>query len=45
MAVKMGLSVKRLGFHPKAVSMEQYAKYFLDGLNPDWLERNKYKLV
>ena len=43
--MKMGISIKRLGNHPNAVSMEKYAKYFIDKKNPDWLERNNYELV
>ncbi len=48
--MKMGVSIKRLmlfgnPMHRLAVSMERYAKYFLDAYNDDWLERNDYTLV
>lgn len=44
-ASKMGFSKTRLRMHPKAVSMEQYAEYFLDGKDDGWLLRNDYRLV
>lgn len=43
--VAMGFSLSRLKMHPSAVSMEQYAKYFIDEIDPDWLERNDYVIV
>lgn len=43
--VAMGFSLKRLKNHPKSVSMESYAKKFIDGHNGKWLERNNYKLI
>lgn len=45
MAVKMGLSIRRLAMHPKAVPMEQYAKYFIDKIDVDWLKRNNYQFI
>jgi len=43
--VAMGFSLSRLTMHPNAVSMEEYARYFLDDSDPDWLERNDFELV
>lgn len=48
--MRMGLSghfLKMSGnpLHKYAVSMETYARYFLDGIDPDWLARNDYELV
>ncbi len=43
--MKMGISIKRLGNHPYAVSMEDYAMYFIDKIDADWLQRNNYELV
>ena len=43
--VAMGFSTTRLKNHPNAVSMELYAKYFLDKIDPLWLERNDFVLV
>jgi len=42
--VAMGFSRSRLAFHPNAVSMEMYAKYFIDRINLKWLKRNDYEL-
>ena len=44
-AVAMGFSLSKLQMHPMAVSMEQYAKYFIDKIDLGWLERNDYSLV
>jgi len=43
--VRMGVSPKMNGYHPKAVPMVQYAKYFIDVSNPAWLKNNDYELV
>jgi len=43
-AVAMGFKVSQLKWHPKAVPMEQYARYFLDKSDMEWLERNDYEL-
>jgi len=43
--VAMGFSLRRLGMHPNAISMEQYTKYFIDESDLAWLERNDYILV
>lgn len=42
--VAMGFSASKLIFHPKAVSMQEYAKYFLDQVDTDWLKRNDFVL-
>ena len=43
--VKMGFSQSRRGLHPKAVTMEKYAEYFLDGKDDSWLLQNNYRLI
>lgn len=43
--VAMGFSLKRLANHPKSISMEAYAKYFLDNWDSKWLKRNNYQLI
>ena len=53
--IRMGVSHKRRGifrrgyrvYHPKAVSEETYARYFLDGEKDDkaWLKRNRYVIL
>ena len=43
--VAMGFSLSRLARHPSARSMEDYTKYFIDEIDPDWLKRNDYVLV
>jgi hypothetical protein len=40
--VMMGFSLSRLDEHPKSVTMEQYALYFLDEYDPKWLKRNDF---
>lgn len=44
-AVSMGFKASQLKMHPMAVPMEQYARYFLDQADNDWLDRNDYELV
>jgi len=41
-AFHMGVSDKSFHWHPKALEMEQYAKYLIDGLNPEWAARNDF---
>lgn len=43
--VMMGLSGKNWEMHPKSVSMERYARYFLDKIDHEWLKRNDYELL
>jgi len=43
--VIMGFSLSRLKNHPNAIPMQRYAEFFLDDRNPEWLERNDYKLI
>ena len=43
--MKMGISGNTWAQHPKSVSMEQYAKYFIDRVDLDWLKRNSFELV
>lgn len=48
--MKMGLSghfLEKSGnpMHKKSIPMEQYAMYFLDNADPEWLKRNDYVLV
>lgn len=43
--VAMGFSLSRLSMHPKSIPMSQYAKYFIDHINPTWLKRNNYQLI
>lgn len=45
MAVKMGLSLRRLRMHPNAVSMEGYAKYFIDKIDLAWIKRNDFQFI
>lgn len=45
MGVKMGLSIKRLAMHPKSVPMEQYAKFFIDKVDMDWIDRNNFQFI
>lgn len=49
-AMKMGISQKRIWNskdprHKHAVPMEEYAKYFIDKIDADWLARNNYVLM
>jgi len=41
----MGISMKSMWWHPKSVSMEHYAKYFIDKIDPDWIKRNDFEFV
>ena len=43
--IAMGFSIKNLEMHPKSVPMEQYAKYFIDESDPEWLKRNDFELL
>lgn len=43
--MKMGVSGRTFKQHPNSVSMESYAQYFLDKVDPAWLKRNRYELV
>ncbi len=43
--VAMGFSRRRMDLHLKSVSMEEYAKYFIDRSDSKWLKRNNYELV
>lgn len=43
--VAMGFSTSKLTQHPKAVPMEQYARYFIDRIDEDWIKRNDFELV
>ena len=43
--IMMGLKGDTWIMHPKSVSMEAYAKYFLDLVDRDWLARNDYELT
>lgn len=42
--IAMGFSLKTLMFHKSAMSMEEYARIFLDGADPFFLKRNDYEL-
>ena len=42
--VKMGFSLSEMKMDKRSVPMEVYAQYFLDGTNPQWLERNDFEL-
>lgn len=42
--VKMGFSLKELAMDKRSVPMETYARYFLDNIDPDWMERNNFEL-
>lgn len=43
--IMMGLKGDTWVMHPKSVPMTQYASYFLDDADPDWLKRNDFELV
>ena len=43
--VAMGFSINRLKRHPKAVAMEEYARYFIDEIDPAWLSRNDFVIA
>ena len=42
--VAMGFSLSQMDWDYQSVPMETYAGYFLSGNDPEWLERNDYKL-
>lgn len=44
-AVAMGFKASKLKWHPKSVTMEQYARLFLDKVDPDWLKLYDYELI
>lgn len=43
--VKMGFSLSELDKDSNSVPMEEYAKYFIDKSDPEWLKQNDFVLV
>lgn len=42
--MKMGISSTTWERHSKSVSMEDYAKYFIDRIDLEWLKRNSFEV-